>query len=294
MLLRGVATCLVAMVLSFVSGCTAHSVQPTPVIEEPAVQPPPPPPPPSQPPPPAPPPRLQVTRILAFGDSMTEGIATPESWGLMSALTPGVARSYPAKLQALVSARYTAQTIQVMNGGIGGKNARDDLPRLVELLGETQPDLVILMEGINDLNGGAGITATADAMEEMVKAVRNRGIPAMLSTITRINPLGTKQLGTDPLVQPYNTRLAAIAAAKDAILVDVHPQIPLSLVAPDGLHLTESGNQKLAEVYLDRIRALYEVPGGQGGWSGALAKEDYALHATAPVALVHQPGPARR
>ena len=292
--MRVVATCVVAMLISFVSGCTAHSVQPTPVIEEPAVQPPPPPPPPSQPPPPAPPPRLQVTRILAFGDSMTEGIATPESWGLMSALTPGVARSYPAKLQALVSARYTAQTIQVMNGGIGGKNARDDLPRLVELLGETQPDLVILMEGINDLNGGAGITATADAMEEMVKAVRNRGIPAMLSTITRINPLGTKQLGTDPLVQPYNTRLAAIAAAKDAILVDVHPQIPLSLVAPDGLHLTESGNQKLAEVYLDRIRALYEVPGGQGGWSGALAKEDYALHATAPVALVHQPGPARR
>ena len=44
MLLRVVATCVVAMFLSFVSGCTAHSVQPTPVIEEPAVQPPPPPP----------------------------------------------------------------------------------------------------------------------------------------------------------------------------------------------------------------------------------------------------------
>jgi lysophospholipase L1-like esterase len=192
---------------------------------------------------------------------MTEGIATPESWGLTSALTPGVARSYPSKLQALMSARYTAQTIAVMNGGIGGRNARDDLPRLVQLLGETQPDLVILMEGINDLNGGAGITATADAMEEMVKAVRNRGIRAILSTITRIDANGNKHLGTDPLVQPYNARLAAIATAKDAILVDVHPHIPLSMMAPDGLHLTESGNQKLAEVYLDRIRALFEESG---------------------------------
>jgi lysophospholipase L1-like esterase len=261
MLWRAVATCLVATILSFVAGCNAHSVQPTPVIEEPAVQQPPPPPPTPPPPPPPPPPRLQVSRILAFGDSMTEGIATPESWGVTSALTPGVARSYPAKLQALMSARYTDQTIVVMNGGIGGRNARDDLPRLVELLGETQPDLVILMEGINDLNGGAGITATANAMEEMVKAVRNRGIRLMLSTITRINPLGTKHLDTDPLVPPYNARLSAIAASKDAILVDVYPHIPLALMAPDGLHLSESGNQKLAEVYLDRIRELFEQAG---------------------------------
>jgi lysophospholipase L1-like esterase len=203
---------------------------------------------------------LQFTRILAYGDSMTEGHATPQMWGTLSVLDPGVARSYPAKLQTLVSALYTGQTVQIFNGGRGGAHAFEDLERMHDVISLTQPEVMILMEGVNDINSGRGVAAAAAAVEDLVRGARGRGVRVLLSTITRINPLGTKRLETDHLVQPFNAELAHIAATKDATLVDVHPHIPLELVAPDGLHLTQQGNQTLAEIYFAKLRELYELP----------------------------------
>jgi lysophospholipase L1-like esterase len=246
-----------------VTGCESHGVPPSPVIDDPQGQPPQPQPPPQPPPPPPPPPappRLTVSRILAFGDSMTEGHSTPQDWGVLSVLSPGVSRSYPAKLQDLLAARYTTQTIHVFNGGLGGRRASEDLGRLAELVDDLQPEVVILMEGVNDLIGGASVSATANALEDMVRQTRGRGVRVLLSTITRVNPSGTKGLDPGFPVLDFNAALASVAAAKDATLVDVYPHVPLELVSPDGLHLVEAGNQKLAEVYLTAVMQLFEIP----------------------------------
>ena len=48
---------------------------------------------------------LGVSRILAFGDSMTEGTTSPTFTAFT--LTPGLSVSYPFKLQTMVTARYT-------------------------------------------------------------------------------------------------------------------------------------------------------------------------------------------
>jgi lysophospholipase L1-like esterase len=120
------------------------------------------------------------------------------------------------------------------------------------------------MEGVNDLNGGRGVTATANAMEDLVRSARARGVRVLLSTIPRINPLGTKHLDSAPLVVPFNAALASIAAAKDATLVDIYPHITLEMLAPDGLHLVEAGNQKLAELYLQALQMFEVLVGGAG------------------------------
>src|SRR5690349_2628667 len=81
-----------------------------------------------QPPAPATPPTLGVSKILAFGDSITEGVDSPPmafevlSWNLP--LAAGRSQSYPFKLKALIDARYTGQTISVFNGGFAGRQAR--------------------------------------------------------------------------------------------------------------------------------------------------------------------------
>src|SRR5687767_5755338 len=88
--------------------------RPGPGPTPPVTTPPPPPPPPPPTPPPPPPPVLGVTRILAFGDSMTEGTTSTPVTTMMFRLDPGLSRSYPFKLQTLATARYNGQTIEIL------------------------------------------------------------------------------------------------------------------------------------------------------------------------------------
>src|SRR6187549_3948570 len=143
---------------------------------------------PPPPPPPPPPPTLGITRILAFGDSMTEGTtSTPVTNGLL-ALDAGLSRSYPFKLQTLTTQRYSGQTIQVLNAGHAGNKAVDDRGRFSSVTGDAKPQLVLLLEGANDLNAllpgesiNARVTETVSALEDMVKDAGFRGIPVMLA-----------------------------------------------------------------------------------------------------------------
>jgi lysophospholipase L1-like esterase len=238
-----------------IAGCSSPTAPTAPPVPPPGGNPPPPPPP-VPPPPPPPPPRLSVARILAFGDSMTEGEATPD---FHDPSTPGVAKSYPYKLQTLLSARYTDQTIRVFNGGRGGEWSTDGLPRLTDLLRQFQPEVTIIMTGANDILGGSPVAPIVAATERLVKEAHARGSRVFLSTLTRQNPAGRRGFGWQT-IEPLNAALAALAADEGALLVDVYPHVSLDMLADDGLHLLQSGNQKLAEVYFEALKARYEMP----------------------------------
>jgi len=225
-----------------------------------------PPPQPNPQPPPTPPPptpaSLRVTRILAFGDSMTAGTISPQV--ALRALDAGLEQSYPFKLQTLVAARYSAQTVSVFNAGIAGRKAAEDRSRLADAISDTSPELVLLVEGANDLNAivGPGTNAQVDfavgSMEDLVKDTVRRGIPIMLGTLPPQRPGGPKA-GGEALLEKYNNDLKTMAAKKGAILVDVHAQFPLALIGQDGLHPTELGYQRLADIFLDAIKLQYEI-----------------------------------
>jgi hypothetical protein len=102
------------------------------------------------------PPRLTATSFLAFGDSMTAGEVTKP---LTMKLTVVESASYPTRLKALLTARYTAQTISMTNAGKPGERAsgtHGGVTRLPGLLAQDAPAVVLLMEGVNDLCIGAG------------------------------------------------------------------------------------------------------------------------------------------
>jgi lysophospholipase L1-like esterase len=207
---------------------------------------------------------LKITRILAFGDSITEGTTSAPLPSFT--LDAGKPSSYPFKLQALETARYTAQTITVMNAGIGGKHAQDDRQRLSDALRDGQPEVLLLMEGTNDLGGLVGLSddaihdgimATVNAMEDMVRDAQGRNIAVFVATIL---PQRASRASGAALVDPYNAALKTMAAKKGAMMVDANAQFPLDLIGQDGLHPTDSGYDKLAEIFQGAIAGVYEVP----------------------------------
>jgi lysophospholipase L1-like esterase len=50
-----------------------------------------------------------------------------------------------------------------------------------------------------------------------------------------------------------------MASRKGAMLVDMNALFPLSMIGQDGLHPTEEGYQKMAEIFLDALKQQYEV-----------------------------------
>lgn len=256
---RAVLVCLSLLTTLIAPACGGPST-PSPITQPP----PPTPPPPLPPSPPPPAATLGITRILAFGDSITEGTTSPRLF--TGALTAGLPHSYPFKLQELVTARYSGQTVTVLNAGRAGERVvgSDALVRFNGALSEATPDLVLLMEGANDLNDvremvNEAISVIVGNLEEMVKEAGRRNIAIMVGTLPPQRP--PKGMGA-PNLGRFNAALREMAAKKGAILVDVNAQMPDSLIGQDGLHPTEEGYQRLAEIYLDAIKSRYEASAG--------------------------------
>jgi lysophospholipase L1-like esterase len=217
--------------------------------------------------------RLGVSRILTFGDSLTEGDATPS--GLTPLFkhptdSPGPAKSYPYKLLSLLTTRYPSQAISVYNGGLGGRSVfsdAHDLPdrTLGEFLDAFNPEVMILLHGANDLNlVEHSVPQIAGFTAQLIDKAKARGTQVILSSLPPRIAGGTPPRASNPqLVLPYNDALAAIAAQKAVPFVDIYPHIFQSLagpdIAPDGLHLTQAGNDKLAALYFSALVLRYEI-----------------------------------
>lgn len=217
--------------------------------------------------PPVMPPTLTVTKIMAFGDSLTEG----ESLGQLFAPTlhnhgtAGVATSYPFKLKTILASTYTGQAdqIQVFNAGVGGEKvvgsqAKD---RLLIALNTYQPQVLLLLHGVNNVNGPEPIGSIVEAIEELIELAHGRGVHVILGNLPPQRP-SAKATGGPRIVQ-FNNELPAVASEEGATFVDVFSNISLDMLMPDGLHINETGNQKLAEVFYAAIKARYHREPGQ-------------------------------
>jgi lysophospholipase L1-like esterase len=197
-----------------------------------------------------------VDRFLAFGDSMTEGKTSPT---FQSVLTPGLPESYPYKLQDRFKARYTAQNVVVMNGGRAGERASEGVDRLPDAIKEASPNVLLLMEGVNDLNafGGDGISPAIGALETMTKYARGRGITVFIATLPPQRPGGVKA-ESQHLITRFNNEIRKMAPEEGASVVDVYSGFDLALIGQDGLHPTEAGYARIAEIMFEAMKSKYE------------------------------------
>jgi lysophospholipase L1-like esterase len=198
-------------------------------------------------------PQLTQNRLLVFGNSVAEG--------KLSALVESPPHSYPAKLLHLMQERYRGQDVTILNEGRGGERAVESLPRFQAAVSLHRPGAVLLMHGINDLNteGISGVQRVADAIEELVKHARATVPVTFVATLPPLGP-GPKA-GCPECVEPLNARIRAVAAAKSAVLVDVHAAwgARTGLMGADGIHPTEAGYEAIAEAFFEAIRRTLEA-----------------------------------
>ncbi|MCX6552247.1 MAG: GDSL-type esterase/lipase family protein [Acidobacteria bacterium] len=220
-------------------------------------------------------PRISVTRFLAFGDSLTEGKSQTAPALPMFIITPVVnPASYPFKLGDLLSARYADQTVSVVNVGYGGEVIADGLNRLPGELAVHSPEVLLLLDGANDLLGNPSDTTTtyiAGKLREMVRTAKSRvfGIKVLLATF----PPQTK--GTYPydrgagrdFVPSLNQKIADVARSENAVLVDLYAGFPADTasltkyISVDGLHPTPDGYTLMAQIFFASVRTSFEIGG---------------------------------
>lgn len=172
-------------------------------------------------------------------------------------------------LQGLLSARYTAQTIDVLDEGVGGEIVSAGLERLPGVLNFDRPGALLLMEGANDLNafGSAGIDSIVSGLRQMIRNGRGRSMSVFVGTLLPQRENSPKASFPE-LVVPANDRIRPMIAEEGAILVDLHQAFggipdPL-LISSDGLHPTAAGNAKIAQAFYDAIRARLETSSASG------------------------------
>ena len=131
-------------------------------------------------PPTPPPPRISVTRILAFGDSLTEGRIALTATSL--AVVPG---SYPGTVEgAARQSLLRARSFPCRTKASGGEWARlTGAKRFPAVIRAHNPEVVILIEGANDLAalGRSGMSSAVRALETMAKEARFRGARVILA-----------------------------------------------------------------------------------------------------------------
>jgi len=99
--------------------------------------------------------------ILAFGDSLTFGKGVD------------ITDSYPSVLAELSGRK-------VINAGLTGEITSEGLLRLERLLKKSKPDLIILLEGGNDILQNRDLIQTKTNLSKMIELILNKNIPVVL------------------------------------------------------------------------------------------------------------------
>jgi lysophospholipase L1-like esterase len=245
-------------------------------------------------------PRLGVTRVLAFGDSITEGeVPAPGEFPAAIVFRPRYVEpneAYPADLASMLGQRYTAQGaflvnaftfmlssdsndcttdtpapaasgLVVVNSGCLGAQANDPmtLRRLQDKIKVYQPDVVLLLIGVNDLDPTSPDTSIAEGLQgvqTLIAYAESKSVRVMVGTLLP-EVSGDDHAGAVNLIVPFNTQLVSVATSAGAHVVDLYSDIVKDVtdwIAYDGLHPTAAGYQEMARVWFTSIRNAFELP----------------------------------
>ncbi len=157
--------------------------------------------------------------ILAFGDSLTYGVGVEQQ------------DSYPAVLARLTNRK-------VINAGISGEVTKDGLKRFEDELIEAQPNLVILLEGGNDILRGHNLKNTKQNLASMIEIAQARNVQLVLIGVPAKNLFSNTAKLYSELAVEYNLVFS------DKLISSL---IRSPELKSDRIHFNQQGYKKMAQ-----------------------------------------------
>lgn len=170
--------------------------------------------------------------ILAFGDSLTLGVGVQPEY------------SYPAVLQKLTG-------IPVINAGISGETTELGLKRFEDTLLKYQPQLIILLEGGNDILRNIPLHLTEANLRNMIIIAQNYQIDVLLVGVPK------KSIFSNSAELYYGLASEFHLPLEDEILSDLVKRLSMK---SDHVHFNEKGYQALAEAIFLKLQNSNALP----------------------------------
>jgi acyl-CoA thioesterase I len=157
--------------------------------------------------------------ILAFGDSLTAGVGVkPE-------------QSYPTQLANLTG-------LKVINAGVSGETTAEGVARFKELIDSHYPDLVILLEGGNDILRNHSEIETKRNLASMIEYAQQKQIPLVLVGVPKKSLFSSSADFYAQLSDEYQLIL------DDWSISEI---IKTPSLKSDSVHFNQAGYKKLAD-----------------------------------------------
>jgi acyl-CoA thioesterase-1 len=177
-------------------------------------------------------------RILALGDSLTAGYGLARNEGFV------------AQLQAALRARGIPAT--VLDAGVSGDTTAGGRARLDWALAE-RPDAAIVALGGNDLLRAIPPEATYANLDDILRRLGQRNIPALLAGM-----LAPRNLGAE-YVEAFEGAYRRLAREHDVVFVPFFLEGVAgdpALNQPDGIHPNARGVAVMVERIMPSVEAL--------------------------------------
>lgn len=172
-------------------------------------------------------------RVVALGDSITEGICRPDG-------TP-----YPARLAGLSGKN-------VINQGRCDERSVGGVGRIGGVLNQYKPGTIVILYGTNDALDGRSTDAVINNLRAMCNAaIANKTIPLLGTCL----PIYGGRSAANSRVQAYNEAIRSLARELGIRVVDFNKEFggERSLIQPDGVHPSDAGLQVMAFAVNDRL-----------------------------------------
>jgi acyl-CoA thioesterase-1 len=177
-------------------------------------------------------------KIVALGDSLTAGYGLPAN------------AAFPVQLEKALTAKGVA--VEVSNAGVSGDTSSGGLGRL-EWSVPDGTDAVIVTLGANDMLRGIDPKVTRDALTQIVRKLKARGIEVLLTGMQ-----AAPNMGPD-YARAFNAIYPDIAKSEDVLLYPFYLDgvaADAKLNQRDGIHPTEAGIAIVVQRLLPKVDEL--------------------------------------
>ena len=198
---------------------------------------------------------VHAANITAFGDSITRGYGSDTG-------------GYPSRLSDLLNANSKPSV--VANFGEDSENTYNGVSRIDGVLTAFPANIVLIMEGTNDIIVGLSAEATKFNLQAMITKIKTAKMTPLLSTLTPSDRSGSATL----IPEVWNPMIKTLASSNGIQLVDNYAATSPTWGAlnGDGIHPNDSGYQIIAGTWYATLAGMITSTGtvstGSTGGSG--------------------------